>query len=307
MIGVIAAMAAAYGTFLIYTAAVYRWRGLGAGPRPAERPRRRSAEDWMHQAGLAGVSVPEFVTVVVVLFATGALFAYTLFGGPLPALLAGAFAGSFPVAAYRRRRQRRMALARQAWPRLLEQLRLLTGPMGRSVPQALFEVGARAPVELRPAFQAAQREWMLTTDFGRTVATLKRDLADPTADVVCETLVVAHEVGGGELDRRLADLVEDRILDLQGRRDAESKQAGVRFARRFVLLVPLGMAVAGLSIGTGRAAYQTTGGQIAVVVGLVAVVACWLWSGRLMALPEEPRVFADPPAPLEAARPRTTV
>jgi tight adherence protein B len=65
----------------------------------------------------------------------------------------------------------------------------------------------------------------------------------------------------------------------------------VRFARRFVLLVPLGLALAGLTIGTGRRAYETAGGQIAVVVGLSAVVACWIWSGRLMRLPVEPRVF----------------
>jgi tight adherence protein B len=58
-----------------------------------------------------------------------------------------------------------------------------------------------------------------------------------------------------------------------------------------VLLVPLGMAVAGLTIGTGRSAYETAGGQLAVAVGLLAVVACWAWSGRLMRLPEEPRVF----------------
>ena len=53
----------------------------------------------------------------------------------------------------------------------------------------------------------------------------------------------------------------------------------------------IGMALAGLSIGTGRSAYQTPGGQIAVTVGLLSVVACWFWSGRLMRLPGEPRVF----------------
>ena len=40
-------------------------------------------------------------------------------------------------------------------------------------------------------------------------------------------------------------------------RYSQAKQAGVRFARRFVLIVPVGMAVAGLSIGTGREAYRT--------------------------------------------------
>jgi tight adherence protein B len=184
-----------------------------------------------------------------------------------------------------------MEAAREAWPRLLEELRLLIGSMGRSIPQALFDVGRRAPHEWMPAFEAAEREWLLTTDFSRTVAILKQLLADATADVVCETLLVAHELGGSDIDGRLADLIDDRVLDLEGRKDANSRQAGVRFARRFVLLVPLGMALAGLAIGTGRSAYETNGGQVAVAVGLVAVVGCWVWSGRLMRLPEEPRVF----------------
>jgi tight adherence protein B len=103
---------------------------------------------------------------------------------------------------------------------------------------------------------------------------------------------VAHEVGGSDVDRRLAALVDDRVQDLQGRKDAQAKQAGVRFARRFVLIVPVGMALAGLSIGTGRAAYQTFLGQVLVAGGLAVVVACWLWAGRLMLLPEEERVFS---------------
>src|SRR4029077_10535097 len=111
------------------------------------------------------------------------------------------------------------------------------------------------------------------------------------ADATLETLLVAHEVGGSDLDRRLGALVEDRVQDLEGRKDARAKQAGVRFARRFVLVVPLGMALAGLSIGAGRSAYQTAGGPIGVAVGLGMMVACWLWAGRLMRLPDEERVF----------------
>jgi tight adherence protein B len=206
-------------------------------------------------------------------------------------LVAGAAVAAAPLSAYRSRRLARLDAAAEAWPRLLEDIRLRTGSLGRSIPQALFEAGRQAPVEWRSAFAAAEREWLLTTDFPRTADLLKARLADPTVDVVCETLAIAQEVGGTDLDAKLADLIEDRILDLQGRKDAASRQAGVRFARRFVLLVPLGMALAGLTIGTGRSAYETFGGQAAVVVGLLAVVVCWIWSGRLMRLPSEPRVF----------------
>ncbi|MDQ3756431.1 MAG: hypothetical protein M3394_01085 [Actinomycetota bacterium] len=86
-------------------------------------------------------------------------------------------------------------------------------------------------------------------------------------------------------------MAEDRTEDLRGRKDAQAKQAGVRFARRFVLLVPLGMAMAGLSIGTGRAAYSTPAGQAAVALGIAMVAACWAWAGLLLRLPEERRVF----------------
>ena len=69
------------------------------------------------------------------------------------------------------------------------------------------------------------------------------------------------------------------------------KHAGVRFARRFVLLVPLGMVLVGMSVGNGRVAYATPWGQMMVVVGIASVVVCWVWAGRLLKLPEEQRVF----------------
>ncbi|MET1048183.1 MAG: hypothetical protein ABWZ55_01015, partial [Acidimicrobiales bacterium] len=86
-------------------------------------------------------------------------------------------------------------------------------------------------------------------------------------------------------------LAEDRRRDLAARDLATAKLAGARFARRFVLIVPVGMAVAGQAVGTGRAAFATPGGQLVGVVAAAMVAACWLWAGRLLRLPDEPRVF----------------
>ncbi|TMM20670.1 MAG: hypothetical protein E6G01_00100 [Actinobacteria bacterium] len=292
MAATILALVGAYGVFLLYTAIVLEWRGLAPGPAREERaPRRRWAHQWLAQAGLEEVRGREFLTVMVALTLVGGALAFTVFGGLLPAAAAAAFAGLAPVAWYRARRDTRRARAREAWPGMIEGIRLHTGSLGRSIPTALFEVGRSGPAELRPGFAAAEREWLISTEFSRAVAVLKDRLADPTADAACETLLVAHEIGGGGLDQRLAALVDDRTQDLQGRKDARAKQAAVRFARRFVLIVPLGMALAGMSIGTGRAAYQTPLGQLAVVLGIAAVVGCWLWAGRLMRLPEEERVL----------------
>ncbi len=305
IVGALAAVLAGYGVFLLYTSFACGWNGLGFGTTSAANGRarrRRTVRERLDHAGFHDVTAGELAGSMAVLAVIGGAVCYLLFDGIAAAAVGAAFAATLPVASFRGRRQRRREAAAEAWPRLLEELRLLTGSVGRSIPQALFDVGRRAPEPLRPAFAAAEREWLLTTDFDRTVRLLKQRLADPTADTVCETLVVAHDVGGGGLDRRLAELIEDRVLDLQGRKDAASKQSGVRFARSFVLIVPAGMALAGLSIGTGRAAYETASGQAAVVAGLLAVAICWFWSGRLMRVPVEPRVFADEPS--SAARDR---
>lgn len=293
MLGLFLAVTGAYGVYLLYTAVAFRWSGLAIGPSITTTGRidTRRLRQWMTQAGLGDVRPAEFAGVMAGLFVVGGGLAFALFGGLVPAFVSGAFAATFPVASYRNRRARRISEARESWPRMIEEIRLLTSSLGRSIPQALIEVGRRGPIELRPAFAAAEREWLISTDLARTMAVLKAHLADPTADAACETLLVAHEVGGSDVDRRLAALVEDRIQDLQGRKDAEAKQAGVRFARRFVLIVPLGMALAGLSIGTGREAYQTLFGQLLVAAGILVIVGCWLWAGRYLRLPEEQRVF----------------
>ena len=293
MTGLVIAVVGAYGIHLVFTSFAFGWTGLGIGaPRPTHRRRTAAArlERWMGQAGIGDVRPVEFAGVSVIVAILGFAIGATMFGSVLAAAGVAAFCATTPVASYRLRRANRLAVAHDAWPHMIEEIRVLTGAAGRSIPQALLDVGLRGPVELRPAFEAAQREWLLTTDFERTVAVLEHLLADPTADATCETLLVAHEIGGADLDRRLAELAEDRRIDSLSRKDARAKQAGVRFARRFVIAVPVGMAVAGMSLGDGRAAYQKPTGQLLVAVGIALVAACWVWSARMLQLPRPERM-----------------
>jgi tight adherence protein B len=296
VIGLGLALVAAYGVHLVFTAAVFKWHGIGPGPAVTRRARSTRWRDWLVQAGLDDTRPIELFAVEIVLFLVGGGLAWALFGGFVPPAAGAAGAGFAPIAAARRRRDRRRRDAREAWPRLIEEIRIRTTTLGRSIPQALFDVGQRAPEDLRPAFEAARREWLLSTDFERTIAVLTARLADPTADAVCETLLVAHQIGGNDVDRCLSALIDDRILDLQGRKDADARQAGARFARWFTLAVPVGMAMIGLSIGDGRSAYETPAGQTLVAVGLGLMLLCWLWAGQILRLPAEQRVFTGQPA-----------
>ncbi len=291
------ALLAAYGVFLLYTALAFHWRGFGVSPGFGSRRRRHSLDDVLIQAGLENVRLIELVAVEVVLITIAGAFGFAVYGGWPAAFAVGLAAGAIPVASARSRRRVRRELAREAWPRMIEQIRLQAVTLGRSIPQALFDVGLQGPEEMRPAFAAAHREWMISTDFDRTLRVLKANLADPTADAICETLLVAHEVGGTDVDQRLRALMDDRVEDLQGRKDARAKQAGVRFARWFVVIVPVGMALVGLNIGEGRTAYQSAGAQAAVLLAFAMMAGCWFWAAQLLKLPQEERVFFDDELP----------
>ena len=162
MTGLVLALVAAAGVFYLYTAVVLEWSGLRPGPAVGERGvrGRARAADWLVQAGLAEVDPREFATVTAVLAAAGLAVGGAMFGGPLPAAVLAACLATVPLASYRVRRNQRRAAAQESWPRILEEIRILTSGLGRSVPQALFEAGRRAPDSLRPAFAAAQREWL---------------------------------------------------------------------------------------------------------------------------------------------------
>ncbi len=293
MIALTLAFLAAYGVHLLYTSTVYGWKGSQPGPKmPKQKMRSHDDIGALARWGLGELHPGTLLAAVGLVGVFGFAIGILLFGTLLPALLLAAFAAAAPVGVARVRHERLVESAHHAWPAIIEEIRLLTGTLGRSIPQATFEVGMRSHDGLRPAFEQAHREWLMSTDFGRSLEVLKRKLAHNTADIIAETLLTAHELGGGEVGNRLGALATDRMTDQRHRRDAEARQAGVRFARWFTLIVPLGMATTGLSIGDGREAYGTPVGQALVIVALVLTLGFWIWAGRIMRLPTEDRVFA---------------
>lgn len=119
---------------------------------PAPRPRRTIRR---HLAAARTWQVPVLAGFVA-LGAGAAAF------GPSPAAAVVAVCAAWvPVATRNAAAGRRRAAGQAAWPQMIEELRILTGSVGRSVPQALLEVGQRSPEVLRPAFAMAQREWSL--------------------------------------------------------------------------------------------------------------------------------------------------
>ncbi len=179
------ACAAGYGVHLVYTGTTHGWTGIGPGPRTnrvrlaAVGPRIRAASARPVAAGLAGAAA-----------------GFVLFGTPMPALLGGVFAAAIAAMSSRAEAEHRLERVADAWPGVLEEMRVLAGAGGRPLPHALFHAGRRTPPAISVGFAAAEREWQSSTDFARALAVLKTELAEASTDVICETLLVAHQVGG---------------------------------------------------------------------------------------------------------------
>ena len=282
MTGLAFVVAGAVGVWLLAAPAgrlAVRARRPAAARRTAAAAHRESAP--LLRGALAGIAVA----------VAGWIGAWTLFGGAVAPAVVAVVGAAVPPCAAARRRRRRAADSWQAWPRLLAEIRVLVAHRGQSIPAALFAAGIHAPADIRQAFSEAERTWSLSTDFEASLRVLKASLADPTADAVCETLLAAHQIGGVRIDARLRALAEAAQAEAAARSDARAKQAGARFARSFVASVPAFMALIGLSIGRGREAYESANGQLLAAFSVLAVAACWLWAGRIMAIPVRKRVF----------------
>ena len=173
----IAAMAASFGTYLLYSALVLGRRELIL--RRSGTRREHRIQGWMTQAGMVGVRPLELASVEVTVFVGSAVLAWIVFGALLPAVLAGLFGAAAPIAVYRARRRTLLDEARDAWPYLIEEMRLLTGALGRSIPVAMLEAGRKSPTApMRAAFSNALRT--CATQIVGTLASRRRWLTEAT-------------------------------------------------------------------------------------------------------------------------------
>ena len=222
-----------------------------------------------------------------------AVFGASLFGvGPV-ALTAGVAGGYATSRFVRQVKARRDALAEELWPPLLDTVRVDLAVRAIPLGDALFQAARRLDLPARERFAAAERQWQNTLDIAAALQVLKVRCDDATTDVVCASLATIATLPNVTAQQRLSVLSHDVRTRVRQAKDAEATLAGARFARRFVVIVPAGMAIVGSFVGDGRAAYQSVTGQATVMLALVVMAGCWVWAGRLLRVPAPPRVFRD--------------
>jgi tight adherence protein B len=269
------------------------WR---SGPRAPKRPgdtgtgwsRRR--RELVRQAGVDGVGAAQLVLAQAGCAVVGFLAVVVLTRTLTVAVCFGVFGFFLPTVVLRRMRRRRQVALREVWPEAVDNLASAVRA-GMSLPEGLSALAVRGPVELRPAFSRFAAAYRASGRFGECLDRLEDDLADPVGDRVCETMRVAHEVGGTDVGTVLRTLSELLRSDARTRAELETRQGWIVNAARLAVAAPW---VVLLLLGTRSStlrAYDSGGGTLLLAIGAAVCVLAYRLMLRIGRLPQDRRIM----------------
>lgn len=282
---VVVVLLLALGVFLVYD-------GL---TRTRTVRRRVSFTDrsalWLAAAGLADVSACQFLLASVAAGLAAMVLTIVVIGSTGVALVA-AFGGLVVPATYFRSRRRVVRAARRReWPDAIE---LLAGAVraGDTLPAAIGVVAERGPSSLRIVFRSVVTDHRVTGDLVGALERMGAAVADPIADRIVRTLVLAHRVGGSELGRVLRTLSAFLREDIANRREIEARQSWTVIAARVSAAAPWLVLVLVASRPQGAQAFDSPTGVMVLLVGAVVTTIGYRLMMRLGRLPEERRLVS---------------
>jgi tight adherence protein B len=268
------------------------WRSGPRAPQPrAKRPgwyQRRS--ELLHQAGVDGVGVTQLAAAQLGCGLLTLLAVLLLTRSPVVAACFAVFAFCTPPLLLRRMRDRRQLALRDVWPEAIDNLASAVRA-GMSLPEGLAALAVRGPAELRPAFARFGAAYRSSGRLGDCLDALEADLADPVCDRVCETMRMAHEVGGSDVGAVLRTLSELLRSDARTRAELETRQGWTVNAARLAVAAPWTVL---LLLGTRSStlrAYDSGGGALLLAIGAGVCVLAYRLMLRIGRLPVEPRVL----------------
>jgi tight adherence protein B len=152
-------------------------------------------------------------------------------------------------------------------------------------------LGTSAPSELRGAFRTFAASYRASGQFARCLDDLKDEFSDPVADIVCETVRIAREVGGTDLGSVLRSLAGMLRADARTRSELETRQGWTVNAARLAVAAPWLVLLLLGSQSDALTAFDSGGGIILLGIGaVVCAFAYWLML-QVGRLPELRRVL----------------
>ncbi len=280
VVGLMAGM----GLFLIWNAC---WNTPARSPHAGNRSR---LDALLQQAGVPQVTPASLVLSSAGLGMLMALIFFVLTGAPAIALCFSLFTAYLPFALLKMRARRRMAVMREIWPEVVDNLRSAIRA-GLSLPEALVQLGHKGPVQLRDNFRSFGADYRATGHFEGALQKLKAALADPVADRIIEALRLTRDVGGSDLGKLLGTLSEFLRDHARTRSELEARQSWTVSAARLAVAAPWIVLMLMSTRPEAINAYNSPAGWAVLGGGLAVSLICYRLMLRIGALPEERRVL----------------
>lgn len=274
------------GAFLV-------WWSFWAEPvgKPSKAPTVGRVETLLLRAGLDKVGPGGFMSATAMSGVLVFLLVLVVTGGPVIAILFGAFGCAVPLGVVKWRASKRSAAMREQWPDVVDHLRSAIRA-GLSLPEALVQLGHQGPEQLRPAFVDFAADYRATGRFDDSVDRLRARLADPVADKIIAALRITREVGGSDLGEMLSTLGAFLRDSARTRGELEARQSWTVNAARLAVAAPWVILLLLSTQPPAVAAYSTFAGAMVLLAGFGISVVCYRVMLRIGTLPEEERVIA---------------
>ena len=265
------------------------WPGVGTAG--VERRWASALRFWLNETGLAGQSLGVVAVGAVGIVALVATTVSALI--PLPVVVPIAVCGSMVsfVAVLEGRRASRRRSARQVWPDVIESLRSALRS-GSTVAESFIDIADRVPERWRGAWRECAQELQRGVSFETAARRLKSSIADPTADTIIESLILAREVGGTELPRIVQSVADSVRAEARIRNEVRSRQSWVRHAARLGVAAPWIVLAMIASRPETRDALSSPTGSVIVVAGFGATVVAYFTMAGIARIPEQKRRLA---------------
>ncbi len=221
-----------------------------------------------------GLTTRELTTAIALALTTTTSFSIMI-ASPLPLITAPIIFSKIAAAIDRAKLEKLRKEAASEWPNILSELHLRITAMGAPIHHGLFSAAKSAKATLRNAFDQSERTFAITNSIELALDNLYRDLPFTTTFRVVEALKVVLEVPGGDIAGIILDLKEDLEREWRQHSEFEARLKGVKFARNFVVIVPIAMFLAGASIG-GFGSYRGLASIVTLSLSAIVVFVCWV-------------------------------
>ena len=274
------------GLFMVW------WSFWPTPPRAASRPDGWAArtQDRLVRAGAPAVTPGALVGLAVAAGAIAFIVAAGLSGSAPIGACFGLLAARAPFALVAHRALARDRATRELWPEVVDSL--ASGVRaGLSLPEAVGQLGERAPESLREPFALFAEDYRASGRFHDCLDALKARLADPVADRIVETLRITRDVGGTDVGRVLRTLSEFLREDARTRGELEARQSWTVNAARLAVAAPWLVLALLATRGDSAAAYDSAAGVAVLATGGLATVVAYRIMLRVGRLPQDARVL----------------